>query len=183
MSSDDLHPNISPGTCCSESSPTKSRPIALVIWTLILSKFWIELAAATGGLRLSKKLTALDQRRFAPPAGTVLVREWDRKAHRVMVMPDGFAWNIPRSSTRQSSGRRSPPPRHQYRTAIPAIGAGNARTLVSSPTRFRPSTDSSKIFQLLAVAAAVSLLHPSARGHQNESPPGLPAYTRYTPMR
>jgi hypothetical protein len=133
---------------------------------------------------ISEKLTALDQRLFAPPAGTVLVREWDRKAHRVMVMPDGFAWNIPRSSTRQSSGRRSPPPRHQYRTAIPApIGAGNARTLVSSPIRFRPSTDSSKIFQLLAVAAAVSLLHPSARGHQNESPPGLPAYTRYTPMR
>jgi hypothetical protein len=48
-------PNISPGTCCSESSPTKSRPIALVIWTLILSKFWIELAAATGGLRLSPR--------------------------------------------------------------------------------------------------------------------------------
>ena len=42
---------------------------------------------------ISKKLTALDQRRFAPPPGSVLVREWDRKSHRVMVMPDGFAWN------------------------------------------------------------------------------------------
>jgi Protein of unknown function (DUF2924) len=42
---------------------------------------------------ISRKLAALDQRRFAPPPGTVLVREWDRKSHRVMVMPDGFAWN------------------------------------------------------------------------------------------
>ena len=25
--------------------------------------------------------------------GTVLVREWDRQAQRVMVMADGFAWN------------------------------------------------------------------------------------------
>jgi hypothetical protein len=25
--------------------------------------------------------------------GTVLVREWDRKSHRVMVLANGFAWN------------------------------------------------------------------------------------------
>ena len=32
--------------------------------------------------------------RWLPPSpGTVLVREWDRKPHRVMVMPDGYAWN------------------------------------------------------------------------------------------
>ena len=42
---------------------------------------------------VSKNLARLDQRRSAPPPGTVLVREWDRKSHRVMVMPDGFAWN------------------------------------------------------------------------------------------
>jgi Protein of unknown function (DUF2924) len=42
---------------------------------------------------VSQKLARLDQRRFAPPAGTVLVREWDRKSHRVMVLADGFAWN------------------------------------------------------------------------------------------
>jgi hypothetical protein len=42
---------------------------------------------------VSKTLARLDQRRFAPSPGTVLVREWDRKPHRVMVMPDGFAWN------------------------------------------------------------------------------------------
>ena len=42
---------------------------------------------------ISEKLVALDKRRFAPPPGTVLVREWDRKSHRVMVMADGFAWN------------------------------------------------------------------------------------------
>jgi len=42
---------------------------------------------------VSKTLARLDQRRSVPPPGTVLVREWDRKSHRVMVMPDGFAWN------------------------------------------------------------------------------------------
>jgi hypothetical protein len=42
---------------------------------------------------VSRALAELDQRRFAPPPGTVLVREWDRKSHRVMVLQDGFAWN------------------------------------------------------------------------------------------
>ena len=42
---------------------------------------------------VSKNLARLDQRRLAPPPGTVLVREWDRKSHRVMVMPNGYAWN------------------------------------------------------------------------------------------
>ena len=42
---------------------------------------------------VSKNLARLDQRRFAPPPGTVLVREWGRTSHRVMVMPDGYAWN------------------------------------------------------------------------------------------
>ena len=42
---------------------------------------------------VSKGLAELDQRRFSPPPGTVLVREWDRKPHRVMVLPNGFAWN------------------------------------------------------------------------------------------
>ena len=44
-------------------------------------------------LKQAATLARLDQRRFAPPPGTILVREWDRKSHRVMVMPDGFAWN------------------------------------------------------------------------------------------
>ena len=42
---------------------------------------------------VSARLAKLDQKRFVPPPGTVLVREWGRKSHRVMVMPDGFAWN------------------------------------------------------------------------------------------
>jgi hypothetical protein len=41
----------------------------------------------------SKKLVELDHRRFAPPPGTVLVREWDQKSYRVMVLPSGYAWN------------------------------------------------------------------------------------------
>src|SRR6516162_4892028 len=41
-------------------------------------------AAGQEGLvsAVSEKLARLDQRRFAPPPGTVLVREWDRKSHR-----------------------------------------------------------------------------------------------------
>ena len=40
------------------------------------------------------KLTAeLSQRRTNLRAGTVLVREWDRQSHRVMVLATGFAWN------------------------------------------------------------------------------------------
>ena len=42
---------------------------------------------------VSKGLTELDQRRFSPPPGTILVREWDQKSHRVIVLQDGFAWN------------------------------------------------------------------------------------------
>ena len=51
-------------------------------------------SAASGGLQgAAKELTRADQRRFSPPPGTVLVREWDRKSHRVMVLADGFAWD------------------------------------------------------------------------------------------
>jgi Protein of unknown function (DUF2924) len=42
---------------------------------------------------VSRALAELDQRRPAPPPGTVLVREWDQRSHRVMVMANGFAWN------------------------------------------------------------------------------------------
>jgi hypothetical protein len=42
---------------------------------------------------VARGLAELDQRCSAPPPGTVLVREWDRKSHRVMVLQDGFAWN------------------------------------------------------------------------------------------
>jgi hypothetical protein len=42
---------------------------------------------------VAEDLARLDQRRFAPRPGTVLVREWDRKSHRVMVMSDGYAWD------------------------------------------------------------------------------------------
>lgn len=57
----------------------------------------------TGTLRLidhsgspvaAGKLAAeLNQRRTDLRAGTVLIREWDRRPHRVMVLADGFAWN------------------------------------------------------------------------------------------
>ena len=45
------------------------------------------------GSAMSDRLMSLDQKRTGLTAGTVLVREWDRRSHRVMVLIDGFAWN------------------------------------------------------------------------------------------
>jgi Protein of unknown function (DUF2924) len=43
--------------------------------------------------RLSARLVSFDRKRTELTPGTVLVREWDRRSQRVMVMADGFAWN------------------------------------------------------------------------------------------
>jgi hypothetical protein len=45
------------------------------------------------GATMSARLVSFDQRRTELTPGTVLVREWDRRSQRVMVMADGFAWN------------------------------------------------------------------------------------------
>jgi hypothetical protein len=45
------------------------------------------------GSTMSARLVSFDQRRTELSPGTVLVREWDRRSQRVMVMADGFAWN------------------------------------------------------------------------------------------
>ena len=42
---------------------------------------------------MSARLASFDQKRTELTPGTVLVREWDRQAQRMMVMADGFAWN------------------------------------------------------------------------------------------
>jgi hypothetical protein len=42
---------------------------------------------------VSARLVSFDQKRTELTPGTVLVREWDRKSQRVMVMADGFTWN------------------------------------------------------------------------------------------
>ena len=41
---------------------------------------------------MANRLKSLDQKRTDLTPGTVLVREWDRQSHRVMVVADGFAW-------------------------------------------------------------------------------------------
>jgi hypothetical protein len=38
-------------------------------------------------------LKSLDRKRTDLTPGTMLVREWDRQSHRVMVLAEGFAWN------------------------------------------------------------------------------------------
>jgi hypothetical protein len=50
-------------------------------------------AAKETGPAMSARLASFDQKRTELTPGTVLVREWDRRSQRVMVMADGFAWN------------------------------------------------------------------------------------------
>jgi len=45
------------------------------------------------GFVIANRLKKLDQKRTELTPGTVLVREWDRQSHRIMVLADGFAWN------------------------------------------------------------------------------------------
>src|SRR5882724_9847851 len=49
--------------------------------------------AKEAGPVTSARLASFDQKRTELSPGTVLVREWDRRSQRVMVMADGFAWN------------------------------------------------------------------------------------------
>ena len=49
--------------------------------------------AKEGGPAMFARLTSFDQKRTELTPGTVLVREWDRRSQRVIVMADGFAWN------------------------------------------------------------------------------------------
>ena len=49
--------------------------------------------AKEAGPAMSARLASFDQKRAELTPGTVLVREWDRRSQRVMVMADGFAWN------------------------------------------------------------------------------------------
>jgi hypothetical protein len=50
-------------------------------------------ASKEAGPVTSARLASFDQKRTELPPGTVLLREWDRRSQRVMVMADGFAWN------------------------------------------------------------------------------------------
>ena len=49
--------------------------------------------AKSTGVTMSARLVSFDQKRRELAPGTVLVRDWDRHSQRVMVVPDGFAWN------------------------------------------------------------------------------------------
>jgi hypothetical protein len=49
--------------------------------------------AQEAGPTIFSRLASFDQKRTELKPGTVLVREWDRRSQRVMVMANGFAWN------------------------------------------------------------------------------------------
>ena len=82
-----------PVSTVSDHRLSAGRPTAPAIWIMKPSKCWAKAAPESGeASRLPTELMKLDQRRFVPPPGPSWC-EWDRKSHRVMVMPDGFAWN------------------------------------------------------------------------------------------
>ena len=89
----DRRPIICRGICCLQSSPIGFRPIALAIWITKPSRYLIGPDAKDTGTTVSTRLVSFDQKRTELTPGTVLVREWDRRSQRVMVMADGFAWN------------------------------------------------------------------------------------------
>jgi Protein of unknown function (DUF2924) len=50
--------------------------------------------ATVGGTREASRLTeAFGRRRIELKPGTILMREWNAKSYRVMVVDGGFAWN------------------------------------------------------------------------------------------
>src|SRR5215472_14408320 len=49
--------------------------------------------AKESGLTMVDRLKSLDRKRTDLMPGTLLIREWDRKSHRVMVLAEGFSWN------------------------------------------------------------------------------------------
>jgi hypothetical protein len=49
--------------------------------------------ANESGLAMADRLKNLDRKRTELTPGTMLIREWDRQSHRVMVLAEGFAWN------------------------------------------------------------------------------------------
>jgi hypothetical protein len=49
--------------------------------------------AKNAGVTMSARLVSFDQKRTELTPGTALVREWDCRSQRVMVMSDGFTWN------------------------------------------------------------------------------------------
>src|SRR5258708_15937945 len=49
--------------------------------------------AKESGTAMSARLVTFDQKQTQLTTGTALVREWDRRSQRVMVMADGFTWN------------------------------------------------------------------------------------------
>jgi Protein of unknown function (DUF2924) len=49
--------------------------------------------ANESGSAMAERLHSLDRKRTDLTPGAVLVREWDQRSHRVMVLAEGFTWN------------------------------------------------------------------------------------------
>src|SRR6476660_6643422 len=91
--------------CCKDHRPIICRHLlfAIIAYRIQADRFGDldqetrQLLDRTGakesGTAMSARLVTFDQKRTQLTPGTVLVREWDRRSQRVMVMSDGFAWN------------------------------------------------------------------------------------------
>ena len=89
----DQRPIICRGICCLRSSPIGFKPIASGISTMRRGSCWIVPVRRKPVRQCRRGWSSFDQKRTELTPGTVLVREWDRRSQRVMVMSDGFAWN------------------------------------------------------------------------------------------
>src|SRR6476646_10626329 len=52
-----------------------------------------QIATSGGSLEVSRRMKEFGRRRTELKPGTILVREWNAQAYRVMVVDKGFAWN------------------------------------------------------------------------------------------
>ena len=82
----DRRPIICRGICCLRSSPIAFKPIASGISTMRHGSCLDRTDAKETGAAMSARLVKFDQKRTELTPGTVLVREWDRRSQRVMVM-------------------------------------------------------------------------------------------------
>ena len=59
----------------------------------VVARLLKQMATGEGTPGASRRMDAFGRRRDELKPGTILTREWNAQAHRVMVVDEGFAWN------------------------------------------------------------------------------------------
>ena len=84
---------ISPAICCLPFSPTGSRPMSGAISHPATVRLLKQIATSGDPLNGRGRTDEFGRRRAELKPGTILTREWNAQAYRVMVVDEGFAWN------------------------------------------------------------------------------------------